>query len=108
MRRPSLPVCLDCKYFNGAKAGKCDAFPNQIPGQIWTGRIKHDKPIPGDKGIQFEPKDAGEFLSIAQLAKLLNLDPKTIYRAVWSKSLPAYKIGRTWRIAKRDIEHFRS
>jgi excisionase family DNA binding protein len=46
-------------------------------------------------------------LSVSELAKVLNLNPKTVYRAVWSKMLPAYRFGRTWRISKRDLESFR-
>lgn len=100
-------LCPDCQYFHGAKLRTCDAFPDQIPEEIWSGEFHHDKPFPGDRGMRFHPKIASEFLSISDLAKVLGVNPKTIYRAVWSKNLPAYKIGRTWRIAKRDIERFR-
>ena len=106
---PPLPIpkCVACKYFRGAKAGKCDAFPNQIPGEIWDGKVRHDKPFPGDRNIRFQPRALEEFLTVEEIAKLFNVDLKTIYRALWSKSLPAYKIGRAWRIAKRDLEYFR-
>jgi excisionase family DNA binding protein len=85
----------------------CDAFPGQIPEQIWSGRFQHDKAFPGDRGIRFESNTQSEFLSIFEMARNLNVNPKTIYRAVWSKKLPAYKIGKAWRIAKKDIELFR-
>jgi excisionase family DNA binding protein len=107
MNGSSFPVCFDCRHFRGAKAGTCDAFPKHIPEQIWSGKLHHDKAFSGDHGIRFQPSGMIEFLSVEELAKLLNINPKTIYRALWSKSLPAYKIGRTWRIARRDIEHFR-
>ena len=107
MKRSSFPTCFDCEHFRGAKVGTCDAFPEHIPEQIWLGKFHHDKAFPGDRGFRFQPGDAIEFLSVDELAKLLNINPKTIYRALWSKSLPAYKFGRTWRIARRDIEHFR-
>jgi excisionase family DNA binding protein len=96
--------CYDCKYFLGAKPGTCRAFPEQIPDRIWSGKARHDKSFPGDQGIRFEPKDLSEFLSVSELAKVLNLNPKTVYRAVWSKMLPAYRFGGTWRISKRDME----
>jgi len=48
-----------------------------------------------------------EFLTISEVADALRVNPKTIYRAVWSKNVPAYKVGKAWRIAKRDIELFR-
>lgn len=85
----------------------CDAYPDRIPEQIWAGKFQHDESFPGDRGIRFEPKITSEFLTISELAKVLDVNPKTIYRAVWSKNIPAYKIGATWRIAKRDIEAFR-
>jgi excisionase family DNA binding protein len=107
MERPYVPTCVDCKYFRGAKSGTCEAFPGQIPDQIWNGEIRHDQPISGDNGMRFVPRVIEDFLTVNDLAKLLNVDPKTIYRALWSKGLPAYKIGRAWRIAKRDLEYFK-
>ncbi len=107
MERPYVPICVECKYFRGAKCGTCDAFPDQIPGQLWNGKIQHDHAISGDQGIRFNPRFAEEFLTVNDLARLLNVDTKTIYRALWSKGLPAYKVGRAWRIAKRDLEYFR-
>jgi hypothetical protein len=53
-----------CKYFNpdnfkvdikNKRYGGCDAFPDGIPAEIWTGKNLHDKPYPGDHGVQFEP-----------------------------------------------------
>ena len=103
----ATPICYNCKYFRGAKVGTCQAFPDRIPDRIWSGKARHDRSFPGDQGIRFQPKDLNEFLSVSELAEVLSLNPKTVYRAVWSKMLPAYKFGRTWRISKRDIESFR-
>ena len=104
--RPIKALCYDCVHFRGARSGKCDAFPDQIPEKIWSGKSQHAEPFLGDRGIQFEPK-MSEFLTISEAAALLRVNPKTIYRAVWSKNVPAYKVGKAWRIAKRDIELFR-
>ncbi len=104
---PSTPVCFDCKYFQNIKSRTCDAFPKGIPDDIWSGEVRHDKVYPGDHGIQFEPKLSNEFLSVTKVARLFDVNPKTIYRALWSDRLPAYKIGKAWRIAKKDLEHFK-
>jgi excisionase family DNA binding protein len=100
----STPVCYDCKYFQDEKSRTCIAFPKGIPDDIWVGTTKHDRLYPGDHGIHFEPKLPNEFLSVTKAARLFAVNPKTIYRALWSDRLPAYKIGKIWRIAKKDLE----
>lgn len=99
--------CYDCIHFREAKSGKCDAFPDKIPEQIWSGGFQHDKSFPGDRGFRFRRKITRVFSTIPEVAELLKVNPKTIYRAVWSKQLPAYKVGKAWRIADKDIELFR-
>jgi len=41
--------------------------------------------------------------TVIELATFYNVNPKTIYRRLWAKGIPAYKVGRIWRIAKKDI-----
>jgi hypothetical protein len=58
----TLPWCTYCKHValeektraNGEKYLPCSAFPNGIPDEILADQFKHDKPYPGDHGIQFE------------------------------------------------------
>jgi excisionase family DNA binding protein len=104
MKQNPLSRCFECKYFRGARQGKCEAFPDQIPSEIWSGNIEHNKPFPGDRGISFQPKDTSEFLAVTELAELLGVNMKTVYRALWSNKIPAYKVGRIWRVAKKDLE----
>jgi excisionase family DNA binding protein len=101
------PLCYGCNHFHGINSRTCDAFPEGIPNEIWIGTIKHDKPYPADHGIQFKPKLPAEFMSVTKVANLLSVNPKTIYRAIWSERLPAYKIGRALRIARKDLERFK-
>ncbi len=100
--------CYRCKHFLGSEPGRCDAFPDHaIPKAIWSGKFLHLKPFPGDSGINFGPNIATEFLTISEVARVLKVNPKTIYRAVWSKKVPVYKVGRSLRIAQKDIEVFK-
>jgi excisionase family DNA binding protein len=48
-----------------------------------------------------------DFFSVNQLAEYFGVNPKTIYRMLWAKGIPAYKVGRSWRIAKKDIRLLR-
>jgi hypothetical protein len=46
--------CYKCKHFHDNEI-TCDAFPNGVPDSIMTSSVRHDHPINGDHGIQFEP-----------------------------------------------------
>ena len=48
-----------------------------------------------------------DFFTVNGLAEYFNVNPKTIYRRLWAKQIPAYKVGKTWRIAKKEIEWLR-
>jgi hypothetical protein len=44
--------CLSCKHWQ--YDFRCAAF-DEIPDEIFLGQVSHDKPYPGDRGIQYEP-----------------------------------------------------
>jgi excisionase family DNA binding protein len=48
-----------------------------------------------------------DYFTVSELAKEFRVNPKTIYRRLWAKQVPAYKVGRSWRIAKKDIKWLR-
>lgn len=52
-----LTPCAYCKH-RSEIGYYCDAFPSGsgIPQEILMGRESHIKPVPGDRGIQFEPR----------------------------------------------------
>ncbi len=63
---PFSEVCSRCahnfprpasEFTSADPTGRCKAFPNGIPFDIWTGKNKHDSPYPGDNGITFTPVD---------------------------------------------------
>ncbi len=45
-------------------------------------------------------------LTIHEVAEFLRIDPKSVRRLVKSKQLAAYKVGRQWRVAERDLWAF--
>lgn len=46
--------CMECK--NYLSVGKCRAFPEKIPEEIFYGEIEHEKPLPKQgNNIVFEP-----------------------------------------------------
>jgi excisionase family DNA binding protein len=44
-----------------------------------------------------------EFFSVNELAEHFGVSTKTIYRRLWQKGIPAFKVGQQWRIAKKDL-----
>jgi excisionase family DNA binding protein len=48
-----------------------------------------------------------DYYTVEELADHFRVNPKTIYRRLWAKGIPAYKVGRIWRIAKKEIKWFR-
>ena len=45
----------------------------------------------------------GDFYTVNELARYFGVNPKTIYRRLWAKGIPAFKVGRIWKIAKKDL-----
>jgi excisionase family DNA binding protein len=52
-------------------------------------------------------REMSDFYTVNELAKEFRVNPKTIYRRLWAKGIPAYKVGRSWRIAKKDLKWLR-
>lgn len=50
------PVCSECAHYS-SEWRRCEAFPEGIPIEIWSGEHDHKTPYEGDRGIQFEPKE---------------------------------------------------
>ncbi|QXR35341.1 helix-turn-helix domain-containing protein [Alcaligenes aquatilis] len=47
-----------------------------------------------------------EFLSIKQVAELLKVTERTIYRLASAKQIPAFKVGGTWRFSRVEINQW--
>jgi len=53
-------ICHICQYWkpgiqhpNGKQT--CEAFPEEIPIDVWNGEVQHTTPMRGDGGIIFTP-----------------------------------------------------
>lgn len=54
--KPFDSVCTDCAFFDVGNCN-CKAFPDGIPDALLEGKIRHDKPIEGQKNnITFKAK----------------------------------------------------
>lgn len=50
--------CLECRHYrrgSGVRGGSCEAYPQGIPREIYSNKVRHDVPYPGDNGIIFDP-----------------------------------------------------
>lgn len=59
-----VPLCLSCKYFRGVGAAigyVCEAFGEKaIPPDILANAKDHRFPVPGDRGLRYEPVEGTE------------------------------------------------
>lgn len=47
---------------------------------------------------------AEQYLTVPEVAELLRLSEKTVYRLAQKNKLPAFKVGSAWRFLRRDID----
>lgn len=45
-------------------------------------------------------------LTVAQLAEYLHCSPGTIYRLLYRREIPAFRLGGDWRFTRADIEEW--
>ena len=61
------------------------------------------------KEIRKELKDYPTALSVEEVAQILRVSSKTVYKIIRNQELPAVKIGREYRIAKSAVvDHLRN
>ena len=47
---------------------------------------------------------AVDYLTLREVAELLKLSEKTVYRLAQRGELPAFKVGGSWRFIRSDID----
>ena len=50
--------------------------------------------------------DNNEIMTITQVAKYLQISEITTYRLVQEGKIPAFKVGRGWRVKREDLKEF--
>ncbi|CAM06120.1 AlpA family transcriptional regulator [Saccharopolyspora erythraea NRRL 2338] len=57
---------------------------------------------------QQSPPGIGEvrFLTVAEVAKLMRVSKMTVYRLVHAGELPAARVGRSFRVAEKDVHAY--
>ncbi len=62
-------------------------------------------PLTTDSGetVTDEPDQA---LTVRDIALLLNVTEKTIYRLTQKRELPGFKVAGSWRFMRRDIDRW--
>lgn len=47
-----------------------------------------------------------EIMTISQVAEYLQISEMTTYKLVQNREIPAFKIGRHWRVKKEDLSEY--
>lgn len=51
-----------------------------------------------------EPKD--ELLTAAETCRYLKITPRTLYRYIHARRIPAFKLGKEWRFVRSELEQW--
>lgn len=54
----------------------------------------------------FELRDAGNLLTVSEVARGLRVSNMTVYRLVNSGQLEAFRVGRSYRIREEDVRRY--
>ena len=47
-----------------------------------------------------------EYMTVPEVAELLKLSEKSVYRLAQKKELPGFKVGGSWRFRRGDIDRW--
>jgi excisionase family DNA binding protein len=65
-------------------------------------RERERRDMSGSKGSLGEVR----FLTVAEVAAIMRVSKMTVYRMVHSGTLPAIRVGRSYRVPKRDVDNY--
>lgn len=47
-----------------------------------------------------------ELMTLAETCEYLKITPRTLYRYLQTRRLPAFKLGKEWRFVRSDLEQW--
>lgn len=47
-----------------------------------------------------------ELLTVAETCRYLKIAPRTLYRYIQERQMPAFKLGKEWRFVRSDVEEW--
>ncbi|ALA57394.1 helix-turn-helix domain-containing protein [Nitrospira moscoviensis] len=47
-----------------------------------------------------------ELMTVAETCRYLKITPRTLYRYLRSRQIPAFKLGKEWRFVRSDLEQW--
>jgi len=47
-----------------------------------------------------------ELLTVEETCRYLKITPRTLYRYLQSRQIPAFKLGKEWRFVRSDLEQW--
>ena len=48
----------------------------------------------------------GELLTAAETCRYLKVTPRTLYRYIQDRHMPAFKLGKEWRFVRSDLDQW--
>ena len=51
-------------------------------------------------------EDKGKFLTVAEVAEIMRVSKRTVYRLVHSGELPAVRVGRSFRVNETAVNEY--
>ncbi|TKS59962.1 MAG: helix-turn-helix domain-containing protein [Nitrospira sp.] len=47
-----------------------------------------------------------ELMTVAETCRFLKITPRTLYRYLQRRQIPAFKLGKEWRFVRTDLEQW--
>jgi len=53
-----------------------------------------------------QPQAKDELLTAAETCRYLKISPRTLYRYIQDRRMPAFKLGKEWRFVRSDLQQW--